>query len=78
MLIKNRESNEDESIGELAGKTHTVLIEGPSKRSDDFLQGRSSTNKVIVFPKQNYNKGQYVDVVVDDCTGGTLVGHVIN
>lgn len=60
------------------GKTHTVLIEGPSKRSDDFLQGRSSTNKVIVFPKQNYNKGQYVDVVVDDCTGGTLVGHVIN
>lgn len=60
------------------GRTHRVLIEGKSKRSDAFLQGRSSSNKVIVFPKEGHSVGQYVSVVVDDCTGGTLVGHVVN
>jgi tRNA-2-methylthio-N6-dimethylallyladenosine synthase len=59
------------------GKTYRVLVEGYSKRSDQFLQGRNTANKVIVFPKENYSKGQYVDVHVDDCTGGTLVGKAV-
>jgi tRNA-2-methylthio-N6-dimethylallyladenosine synthase len=59
------------------GKVHTVLIEGFSKRSDDDLQGRNTANKVVVFPKENYQKGQYVDVMVTECTGGTLVGEVV-
>ncbi len=59
------------------GKIHKVLIEGNSKRSAEFLQGRNSTNKVIVFPKEKYHKGQYVNVMVDDCTGGTLVGRAV-
>jgi tRNA-2-methylthio-N6-dimethylallyladenosine synthase len=58
-------------------KVHKVLIEGFSKRSDDFLQGRNSANKVVVFPKKNYSKGQYVNVLVNDCTGGTLIGETI-
>lgn len=59
------------------GKTFRVLIEGASKRSDDQLQGRNSANKVIVFPKGNLAKGQYADVHVYDCTGGTLFGKVV-
>jgi tRNA-2-methylthio-N6-dimethylallyladenosine synthase len=59
------------------GKIHQVLIEGYSKRSDQYLQGRNTANKVVVFPKENYQKGQYVNVHVDDCTGGTLVGKAI-
>jgi tRNA-2-methylthio-N6-dimethylallyladenosine synthase len=59
------------------GKIHKVLIEGYSKRSGEFLQGRTSANKVVVFPKANYTKGQYVNVRVDACTGGTLMGQVI-
>src|SRR6187431_439043 len=44
------------------GKTFAVLIEGESKRSDKDWMGRSSQNKVIVFPKENYElkKGDYV------------------
>ncbi len=38
------------------GKVHRVLVEGFSKRSDDFLQGRNSANKVVVFPKEQYQK----------------------
>lgn len=59
------------------GKTFTVLVEGPSKRSEAFLQGRNSANKVVVFPKKNYVKGDYVQVRVDDCTGATLIGNAI-
>jgi tRNA-2-methylthio-N6-dimethylallyladenosine synthase len=60
------------------GKVLKVLIESHSKRSDDFLQGRSTTNKVVVFPKRNYQMGTYVDVKIEDCTGGTLLGSVID
>ena len=61
------------------GKTFAVLIEGDSKRSDKDWMGRSSQNKVIVFPKENYQlkKGDYVTVKVNDCTQATLLGHII-
>ncbi|CAG5077191.1 tRNA (N6-isopentenyl adenosine(37)-C2)-methylthiotransferase MiaB [Parvicella tangerina] len=59
------------------GKVHKVLIEGPSKRSDDFLCGRNTQNAMIVFPRENYKKGEYVNVMVEDCTRATLLGSVI-
>jgi tRNA-2-methylthio-N6-dimethylallyladenosine synthase len=59
------------------GKVHKVLIEGFSKRSQDHLQGRNSANKVVVFPKGNLSKGQYVNVLVKDCTGATLIADVV-
>ena len=59
------------------GKTFKVLVEGFSKRSDDDLQGRNSANKVIVFPKKHYHKGQYVKVQVHDCTAATLLGEIV-
>jgi tRNA-2-methylthio-N6-dimethylallyladenosine synthase len=62
------------------GKEFKVLIEGDSKKSDKDWMGRSSQNKVIVFPKENYQlkKGDYVDVTVTDCTQATLLGKIIN
>ncbi len=59
------------------GKVHKILIEGYSRRSNDFLQGRTTTNKVVVFPKGNQVKGTYVNVIINDCTGATLIGEVI-
>ena len=59
------------------GKVHKVLIEGYSKRSDEYLQGRNSANKVVIFPKENKIKGEYVHVLVGDCTGGTLLGKIV-
>ncbi len=56
------------------GKTFKVLAEGFSKKSKDYLQGRNSANKVIVFPKENYEKGDYVNVTVENCTTATLMG----
>ncbi|NOT73275.1 MAG: TRAM domain-containing protein, partial [Cyclobacteriaceae bacterium] len=59
------------------GKTRKVLIEGFSKRSDDFLLGRTSNNKVVLFPKENKMKGQYVNVLIERCTKGTLFGKLV-
>jgi tRNA-2-methylthio-N6-dimethylallyladenosine synthase len=61
-------------------KVFTVLIEGNSKRSEQDWMGRSSQNKVIVFPKEQYNlqKGDYVKVQVTDCTQATLLGKIID
>ncbi len=58
-------------------KVHRILIEGTSKKSDLFLQGRNSANKVIVFPRKNFSKGEYVDVLVKECTGATLLGESV-
>ncbi len=59
------------------GKVFKVLIEGPSKKSNDQLQGRNSENKVIVFESKNKKKGEYVHVSVTGCTGGTLLGELV-
>ena len=59
------------------GKIHRVLIEGVSKRSDQQLFGRNDQNAVVVFDRDQFAPGQYVDVHVFDCTGGTLLGKVI-
>jgi tRNA-2-methylthio-N6-dimethylallyladenosine synthase len=60
------------------GKVSRVLIEGFSKRSSDQLFGRNDQNAVVVFDKGNFQKGEYVNVLVTDCTGGTLLGKVLS
>ncbi|SOD79139.1 MiaB/RimO family radical SAM methylthiotransferase [Spirosoma fluviale] len=60
------------------GQVQRVLVEGTSKRSDDFLCGRNDQNKMVVFPKGNHQKGQYVNVLVTECTSATLRGEVVN
>jgi len=60
------------------GKTVKVLIEGNSKKSDEHWAGRSDVNKMVVFPKENNDltKGSYANVLITDCTAGTLIGKV--
>ena len=62
------------------GNRYKVLIEGNSKKDENFWMGRSSQNKVIVFPKENHDlqKADYVMVKVNDCTKGTLLGTIVN
>jgi tRNA-2-methylthio-N6-dimethylallyladenosine synthase len=41
----------------LVGTVQKVLIEGPSKKSEDDFSGRSDQNKMVVFPRENHKKG---------------------
>jgi len=56
------------------GNTHLVLAEGTSKKSDQQLSGRSDTNKMVVFDREHYQKGDYVAVEITGCTSATLIG----
>ncbi len=58
-------------------KIHKVLIEGTSKRSEDFLSGRNEFNSKVVFPKGEAKKGDYVLVKITDCTSATLLGEIV-
>lgn len=59
------------------GKTVEVLVEGFSKRSREQLFGRTQQNKVVVFDKQGYRIGQYVQVRIESATAATLIGKPI-
>lgn len=59
------------------GMIYKVLVEGTSKKSEDYLFGRNSQNKVVVFPKNNLRKGDYVRVHIEKATSATLTGRII-
>ena len=65
------------SMQKEVGKIFKVLVEGASKKNEDELFGRTDQNKVVVFPKNNFAKGDYVSVRINSCTSGTLLGEAI-
>ena len=72
--LQNRlsmESNQND-----IGKTFEVLAEGFSKKSKEMLFGRTSQNKVVVFPKYDFKKGDFVQVKIEKCTQTTLIGDI--
>jgi tRNA-2-methylthio-N6-dimethylallyladenosine synthase len=60
------------------GKTMEVLAEGISKKKKSEFFGRSSQNKVVVFPNDGIEIGDIVQVKILDCTQTTLIGTVEN
>jgi tRNA-2-methylthio-N6-dimethylallyladenosine synthase len=62
---------------EYLGQTLEVLIEKESKKSDKDWSGRNSQNITVVFPKENYKIGDFVNVEILNCTSGTLIGKAI-
>jgi tRNA-2-methylthio-N6-dimethylallyladenosine synthase len=59
------------------GMVFDVLIEGFSKRSIEYLSGRTSQNKVVVFPAVNFHKGEYAKILIERCTSATLMGKCV-
>lgn len=59
------------------GQVRTVLAEGPSKRSDAQLMGRTDANRVVVFDREGYAPGDYVSVRVESATSATLKGRAL-
>ncbi len=58
------------------GKTVEVLAEGTSKKKKSEFFGRSSQNKVVVFPNKGIEIGDFVRVKITSCTQTTLIGEV--
>ena len=58
------------------GKTFEVLVEGYSKRSRNDFYGRTSQNKVVIFPKNGTKIGDLIDVTIHRATGASLIGEM--
>ena len=72
ITLQNRLSLESKQRD--VGQTFEVLVEGVSKKSGAQLYGRTSQNKVVVFPKKDLKPGDYTQITVSSCTSATLIG----
>jgi tRNA-2-methylthio-N6-dimethylallyladenosine synthase len=68
----SRESNAKD-----IGKVFEVLVENTSKRSVEDFSGRNSQNKVVVFPREDYQAGDIVEVLIESSTSATLMGKAV-
>ncbi len=59
------------------GQVFEVLVEGRSKRSADDACGRTSQNKMVVFPKGNHKPGDFVKVRITSASSATLIGEEV-
>lgn len=59
------------------GKTFEVMVEGFSKRSKEQLFGRTSQNKVVIFPREGRHIGEFIHVRILSASSATLIGEVI-
>jgi tRNA-2-methylthio-N6-dimethylallyladenosine synthase len=71
MSIQHRRNNDE------IGQRHVVLVEGTSKRSEQQLSGRTDTNKIAVFDRKEFEKGDYVEVEITGATSATLIAKPI-
>jgi len=76
-VIKIQHKNQLAYHTSTIGKVFEVLIERVSKKSDDMLSGRTTFNTTIVFPREEYNIGDYVNVLVEECNTATLKGKIV-
>ena len=77
-IINLQQQHSHTKMKSFIGKTMCVLVEKDSKKSNLKWSGRSSQNNVVVFNKENYKIGDFVDVKIKDCTSGTLLGNAIS
>ncbi|MEX2346116.1 MAG: tRNA (N6-isopentenyl adenosine(37)-C2)-methylthiotransferase MiaB [Balneolaceae bacterium] len=76
-IIQQQMAVQEKNNKKEIGNRHVVLVEGESKKSGQQLSGRTDTNKMAVFDRQDYQKGQYVEIEITDCTSATLIGRPV-
>jgi len=67
-----------ENLSKYVNKKTVVLIEKESKKSKGFWAGRNEQNIMVVFPKEDFKSGDFVEVLVEENTATTLKGLGLN
>lgn len=76
-VISLQQSHALESNKKMINNIYEILVEGPSKRSEAQLCGRTDSNKMVVFSANAAKPGDYVRIRITDCTSATLFGDLI-
>lgn len=77
-IIKLQQEHSHENNKKAVGRVFKVLVEGVSKKSEANLYGRNSENTVVIFPRGEHKKGDYVNVFIEECSPATLKGKVVH
>lgn len=73
-IVDRQQKHAWERSEEFIGQIVEVLIEKVSKKSTEEYSGRNSQSITVVFPKENYKIGDFVNIKITSCTSGTLRG----
>jgi len=76
-IISMQEQISAEKNQAIIGNTVPVLVEGDSRRDKNQFHGKTDTFKTTVFPKENAQIGDIVNVKVHTTTAHTLIGNII-
>ena len=64
---------------EMIGKEEVILVEGFSKKSNEYVASRTDTNKMVIVPIHNKIKNSdYIKVKINRATSGTLFGDYLS
>jgi tRNA-2-methylthio-N6-dimethylallyladenosine synthase len=77
-IIRLQRRITSEKKNKMIGQTVEVLAEGVSKQSTQEWMGKTSTNHVIIFPKEKSKLGELVKVRIETCKGATLRGSIVH
>ena len=78
-IIELQQSISFEKNQELIDTEEIVLVEGYSRKSDDFYAGRTDSNKVVIISSdKEIQPGTYVKVKINKATHATLFGNLLN
>src|SRR5574344_1083914 len=61
----------------MIGKVYKVLVEGKSKNNDELYTGRTSQNKVVIFPANENKMGSIVNIKIESEHLWYLKGNII-
>jgi tRNA-2-methylthio-N6-dimethylallyladenosine synthase len=56
------------------GSVMSVLVEGESRKSATDYCGKTDTNKMVVFPRNGEQKGEYANIRIEKANAATLFG----
>lgn len=74
--LQNRKSKE--ASDSYKGKVERVLVEGPSRKNEEVLTGRTSTNKIVLFAGDKELEGTFVNVKINECKTWSLYGEIVD
>ncbi|MGD0337291.1 MAG: tRNA (N6-isopentenyl adenosine(37)-C2)-methylthiotransferase MiaB [Bacteroidota bacterium] len=76
-IITRQQKTSYESNQRFIGTIEEVLVEGESKKSPDKLQGRTDTNRVVIFPRGDAQIGEMIRIEIRRANSATLFGDQI-
>ncbi len=76
-IIETQHASQTKHFPSNIGKTFEVLVESVSKKSENELMGRTTQSYVVIFPRENFKVGDYVNVEITSGTRATLMGKAV-